>query len=371
MNGPIIMPGVESTPRGVFEFEADARGSGAQIENEGVGGGLLKARESICKSARTVLRIQRVSRSRLATSVLLFAAFGAPLNAQDEAASKPAALTNEAAPKPAALTNEGKPMIVPYSCNPDDMQWAGMSCSEREPCPIYLDLTSVETAGNQIFLTGNLHNRVTTLYSILLASPDGGKTWSEPFDRLRGTGLDHIQFYDFESGWVSGQVVYPLSQDPFLLITTDGGKSWRRQAIFGESAHGTILQFGFTSKTTGSLVVDRGQSSESSRYARYESPNGGETWMIREASDRPIRIPRAAAGNPNWRIRPDGATQAFRIERQQGQTWSGVAAFLVRVASCQPAESQLAEPPQPVEEPEPEAAPPPPAPRKKPTLKRP
>jgi hypothetical protein len=363
MKRPIIMPGSETTCGDGFAFEVDSRGRAGRTEAAGAGGDPLERREYLYKQVRALSHSQWVRRRGFVISALLFATFGAPLSAQDETAAKPP-----------ALVNEGKPMVVPYACNTEDMQWAGMSCSEREPCPIYLDLTSVEAAGNRIFLTGNLHDRVTTLYSVLLASADEGKTWTEPFERLRGTGLDQIQFYDFESGWVSGQVVHPLPQDPFLLITGDGGKSWRRQAVFGESRHGTILQFGFTSKTDGSLVVDRGQSSDSSRYTRYESPNGGETWMIREASDRPIRILRAAAGNPNWRIRPDGPTQSFRIERRQGQAWAGVAAFLVRVANCKPPESQIAEPPPPPEEPEPEAAPPPPAPsppRKKPTLKRP
>jgi photosystem II stability/assembly factor-like uncharacterized protein len=41
-------------------------------------------------------------------------------------------------------------------------------------------------------------------------------------------GLDRIQFIDFENGWVSGEVQHPLPRDPFLLATTDGGKTWQR-----------------------------------------------------------------------------------------------------------------------------------------------
>jgi hypothetical protein len=281
---------------------------------------------------------------------------------------------DEASTKPAALINSGKPMRVPYACSTEDMQWAGMSCSEREPCPIYLEITDVEVTGNKIFLTGNLHNGVTTLYSILLGSSDAGKSWTEPFERIRGAGLDQIQFYDFESGWISGQNLHPLPQDPFLLITGDGGQTWRKQPVFGDSRHGSILQFGFTSKTAGHLVVDRGQASESSRYERYETPNGGDTWMIREASDSPIRIRSAGSANPDWRIRPDGPSRSFRIERKQGENWMNVAAFLVQIESCKPEDRPMSEPP-PIEEAPPDAEPvaPPPAlpPRKSPTLKRP
>jgi hypothetical protein len=279
-----------------------------------------------------------------------------------------AALGQAAAEKP-ALVNAGKPLAVPFQCGEEDMQWAGMSCTAEEPCPVYLELAAVEAAGNSLFVTGNLHSSATTLYSVLLASSDAGKTWTEPHDRIRGAGLDQIQFFDFESGWATGQILHPLPQDPFLLITQDGGKSWRRAPVFSENRFGSIVQFWFQSKKEGHVVVDRGQSTDSSRYERYETPNAGDTWMIREASDQPIKLRRAPAAEAAYRIRADGPSQSFRIEKRQGAGWTGVAAFLVRAAECKPPERVLAEPPpeQPAETP---AAPPPAAPRKPPTLKR-
>ena len=50
------------------------------------------------------------------------------------------------------------------------MEWAGMSCSDEEPCPVYLELAAVESVGNRIFLAGNIHSNAVTLYSLLLAS---------------------------------------------------------------------------------------------------------------------------------------------------------------------------------------------------------
>ena len=138
------------------------------------------------------------------------------------------------------------------------MAWAGMSCSEEEPCPVYLEVTAAEGVGNQIFATGNLHSDTVTLYSVLLRSQDAGKTWREGFERVRGAGLDHIQFADFVNGWASGETLFPLPQDPFLLITADGGKTWRRQPIFDETQAGSIQQFFFSSKNEGSLIVDHG-----------------------------------------------------------------------------------------------------------------
>src|SRR5205085_1162453 len=135
-----------------------------------------------------------------------------------------------AAPKgPGKLTNTGAPLRVPFQCTNEDMEWAGMSCSTEEPCPVYLELAAVESVGNRIFLAGNIHSNAVTMYSLVLATDDAGKTWREPYERLRGTELDHVQFIDFENGWISGQVLVPIAQDPFLLITSDSGKTWRKR----------------------------------------------------------------------------------------------------------------------------------------------
>ena len=75
---------------------------------------------------------------------------------------------------------------------------------------------------------------------------------------MRGAALDHLQFADVESGWVSGISLSPLPQDPFLLMTTDGGKTWRPHYIFNETRFGSIQQFFFEDKKSGSLVIDLG-----------------------------------------------------------------------------------------------------------------
>jgi hypothetical protein len=270
------------------------------------------------------------------------------------------------------LRYEGKPLLVPPRCTDEDITWAGLSCSEEEPCPIYLELTAVEAVGNKIFAIGNIHSTTVTLYSILLASDDAGTTWREAHDRIRGAGLEHLQFIDFETGWIGGQLLSPLPQDPFLLITNDGGKSWRQRNLFAESRFGSILHLWFSAKNSGSIVVDRGQGAEGSRYELYESPNAGETWMVRETSDRPIKLKRGPSGPSGWRIRADAASKSFRIEHQvQGDRWTAVASFLVPIGHCVP------EPVKEVAAPSLDAAPAEPAapssivvPRTPPTLKK-
>ncbi|HTM49990.1 MAG TPA: hypothetical protein VL285_14960 [Bryobacteraceae bacterium] len=260
---------------------------------------------------------------------------------------------------PTLLENSGKPMSPKFQCTDEDIQSFGLTCTEEEPCPIYLELSAFEVVGNQYFVAGNIHTSTNTLYSVLLASSDAGKTWREPFQRVRGASLDRILFVGFENGWVTGQIVNPLARDPFLLITSDGGKNWRRQPVFGDSRPGSIQQIWFDSRTTGNLVFDGGGSGDGLRYELYESATGGDNWMVREASDQPLRIKRMppAVENSGWRLHADAASKSNRLEKKQGNGWAPAASFAVTIGSCKPAPVKEQEPPPPETE-EPKTAPP-------------
>jgi hypothetical protein len=238
----------------------------------------------------------------------------------------------------AALAQE-KPQRVALNCTEEDMNGVGLSCTSDAPCPVYLELSVVEPVGARIFLAGNLHTASVTLQSILLASADAGKTWSEPYERIRGAALDRIQFFDDSTGWVGGQTVQPLPRDPFFLLTTDGGATWRRRPVFAESRAGAVEWFRFDSRSSGALWIDRSQSGETgSLYERYESATGGESWMLREALNRPPPPDaRAAERDTGWRLTPDQATQSYRLERRGEGQWHTVAAFSIPIGECQPA----------------------------------
>ena len=270
-----------------------------------------------------------------------------------EPPSLPAAPT---APPP--LENTGKPITVPFQCTDADIQSAGLSCTDEDPCLMYLELSAVDAAGSRILAAGNLHTSAVTLYSILLGSEDGGRTWVEPHARIRAAGLDHLQFLDPTIGWASGQIVSPLPQEPFLLVTQDGGKSWRQRPILSESAEnrlGTVQQFSFTAKDSGSLIIDRGPGSGDDRYELYESPDTGENWTIKESSNKPLRLKRPPpAPSPDWRIRADARTQAYQIEHRVSEKWSSTAAFSVKLPVCRP---QPPPPPPPAETAKPDGAP--------------
>lgn len=228
-------------------------------------------------------------------------------------------------------------MTMPFHCSSEDVHWAGLSCNEDEPCPIFLELTAAAQAGNRILVAGNIHTESATLYAELLASDDNGHTWTEAHERIRGASLDHIQFFDNEIGWVIGQELSPIPRNPFLLVTTDGGKTWAEHPIFNESSDsqfGSIAQFALSGKKDGSVIIDRGRGSTDDRYLLFESPDAGATWAIKQESSKPLLLKNPATASPDWRIRTDANSKSFQVEHRQGSRWSSLGSFSVKLDAC-------------------------------------
>lgn len=236
------------------------------------------------------------------------------------------------------------PVAVPFTCTAEDMESAGMACPEAQPCPVYLEIAQVYGRANKVLVTGNLHSESSTLYSILLESEDGGLTWNEPFRRLRGATLDRAQFADDKTGWIAGQTMVPTPRDPFLLLTTDGGKSWRQHALLEEDSQGQLLQFAFEDARHGLLVIDR--HTPGNRYELYESQGGGESWTLRSKTVGAPVVPDWNPPTGEWRARAEQASKTFRIERRQGTQWAAVASMPVQVGTC-----RLAPAPEPAQAP--------------------
>ena len=244
------------------------------------------------------------------------------------------------------------PVRLAVQCTPEDVQQLDLECSAQQPCPLYLEIAAVEPIGNKLFVTGNLHTPTSTVSSILLASSDGGVTWSEPHERIRGAALEQIQFVDHDNGWIGGQNVQSTPRDPFLLITHDGGKTWQLRPIVDEpNRKGAIERFWFTSRTTGSLILDRMHAGESAaRHELYESMTGGDSWSILRASADPIPLdaPAPEHRHPDWRVSAHAGTKSYRIESRESGTWRTIASFLIQPGECAPVEATQveAEPPQ-------------------------
>jgi photosystem II stability/assembly factor-like uncharacterized protein len=233
-----------------------------------------------------------------------------------------------------AILTAQSPVRVEYACPAEDVESFGLACSADDPCPVFLELAWVESAGARLLATGNLHTATTTLYGILLLSEDAGKIWTEPIMRLRSAALDQIQFIDLQTGWISGQQIEPLPKDSFLLLTTDGGKTWRHRPLFDETRVGSIAQFWFESRTIGELVFDRSQGT-SVLQELYQTMTGGESWAPARVSRTVIRLQKAQPrDSASWRARADAATKTYRIERRAGDKWESVASFLIEIGDC-------------------------------------
>ena len=248
-------------------------------------------------------------------------------------------------PVPAPLIYAGKPLHIDSTCTDDDMQMFGLACTTEEPCPVYLELSSLDTGANRILIAGNFHTETATLSTILLASEDGGTTWIEAHPRIKGANLDHTQFIDLQNGWISGQVIAALPRDPFFLLSIDGGKSWRQRMVFSESGPGSIEQFSFDSPTTGSVVVDRAAGAEGGRYAYLETQTGGDSWSIRSVTREIVSLKNRPPINPAWRLQAHAPSKSYRLERKEASgNWTSLASFLVNAGQCKPKDSELKEP---------------------------
>ena len=240
-------------------------------------------------------------------------------------------------------------MRVAYSCAEEDLQWAGMSCSDAQPCAIYLELNSVVSNGKKIDAAGDLHSSSATIGSVLLQSDDSGATWREPTARIRGSALDQLQFFNPLAGWAAGETLYPLARDPFFLITTDGGTSWRQRPVGEEDFPGTVQRFWFDSEKHGEAIIDGGKAAADARYLIYESETGGESWSLHGQSGQPPKLRHAPplAEDPDWRTRPSKDGKALQIEHRAGGEWTQVASFAIEVANCgvHPGELKEPEPP--------------------------
>lgn len=236
---------------------------------------------------------------------------------------------------PAAAPPTGPSPKVEFTCTPEDVEAFGLTCSAEEPCPVFLELSAVDAIPGRILLAGNLHTGTTTLFSMLLVSEDGGSNWSEPDKRIRYASLEQIQFLDLEYGWISGHINQPLPRDPFLLQTTDGGKSWRAHPLFDDTHYGSIQQFWFESRTEGQLIVDR-EVGGKTRHELMESMTGGDSWNPKEVSDKTMQLKKSRPpGEPVWRIRADAASKTLRVERRgAGDKWEPVARFPIQAGEC-------------------------------------
>ncbi len=239
--------------------------------------------------------------------------------------------------KKAEFAYTGEPIVLPAKCTNEVMESVGLFCPADSPCPVYLQLSSVEFIGGKLYVAGNLHTEAVTIASVLLASEDGGLTWREAADRVPRATLDRVVFFDEKHGWAAGHVLEGgRPHDPFFLITTDGGQFWRRRPVFEKPRAAVIEDFWFDSDHSGILLVEaRSEEGTGTEYERFETMTGAESWMVREVSSRPIRVRRRPAPRrQDWRIETDEARDAWAVRKRTDTGWVTAAEFAIGAGAC-------------------------------------
>ncbi len=257
-------------------------------------------------------------------------------------------LAQDPAPPPAPAAPTGPPVyeaakgpiLLPNLCSQVDLESLGLTCSESDPCPTFLELSSAEVNNEVIVLSGNLHTSTTTIQSILLVSDDSGLTWREAHPRLPSVALEGMQFFDFSHGWVAGHSSLSLPRDPFLLLSSDGGRSWRKSSFHAESRVGIVEDFAFSSPRRGWALIDNKGSGDAGRYELYETPNGASSWELKEISSR---VPKAIAAlgqrtpSGTTRLKADAKKNTITLERRAAEQWRPVVSFRLKLEDCAPA----------------------------------
>jgi photosystem II stability/assembly factor-like uncharacterized protein len=223
------------------------------------------------------------------------------------------------------------PVHVDYACPPEDIDSFGLTCSEAQPCPVFFEVSAVDSFGSHIFVAGDIHTATTTLYGVLLSTDDGGASWNEAIPRLRSSAFEQIQIIG-DHGWLSGQRLEPLPKDPFFMITVDGGKSWRQRALFEESRFGSIAQFWFDSPASGELIFDDSVGKTTNQES-YGSMTGGENWEVKQKSAKPLHL-KTPRPNASWTATAAAGSATYLIEHELNGRKEVAARFLIHIGDC-------------------------------------
>lgn len=222
------------------------------------------------------------------------------------------------------------PVHVDYTCTQADFDSFGLSCSEEQPCPVFFEVSAVDAFGSRIVVAGDIHTATTTLYGVVLTTEDGGAGWNEAFTRPRSTAFEQLQIIG-DHGWLSGQRLEPLPKDPFLLITSDGGKNWRERPIFEETRFGSIAQFRFETTLSGELIFDDSVG-KAVHQELYATKTGGDNWDLRQTGTKALHL--KPVSDAAWIVTAPPGSKTYLIEHAVGGKKQAFARFLIHIGDC-------------------------------------
>src|SRR5262249_14126336 len=139
------------------------------------------------------------------------------------------------------------------------------------------------------------------LRSFLLRTADGGKTWREVMQPVRGSDLTHVAFTDKLHGWALAMWTVEGPGEILLFGTMDGGQTWRQLSEIERSEghevpDGWPLTMTCRDASKGEIAIaydpDESASAEEGSFVieTLASSDGGSTWkMVRRATRVPSR----------------------------------------------------------------------------------
>jgi hypothetical protein len=222
------------------------------------------------------------------------------------------------------------PVHVDYTCPAEDVDFFGLTCSEDRPCPVFFEVSAVDSIGSHIFVAGDIHTATTTLFGVVLSTDDGGATWNEAIQRLRSASFEQFQFIG-DHGWLSGHRLEPLPKDPFMMLTNDAGKNWRQRPLFEESRFGSITQYIFDSPTTGELIFDDSVG-KTTNQELYGTMTGGDNWNLKQTSTKPLQLKTQKPSE--WAVSAARGSTTYLIEHIVNGKKEASVRFLIHIGDC-------------------------------------
>ena len=74
---------------------------------------------------------------------------------------------------------------------------------------------------------------------------------------------------------------------------------------------------------------------DSGKHEFYTTETGGQSWSMKQASEKPIKFPvNADRGAAVWRLRADAGSHSYLIEKSHAGGWQRVASFLIAAGAC-------------------------------------
>ena len=143
-----------------------------------------------------------------------------------------------------------------------------------------------------------------SVYTVLYGTQDGGVTWTSLFNPYSETQLQAAEktgmaFFDARNGWITVETP-DVAEDDYVLMTSDGGQTWTRSLLPGES---TLIEIGYncdsywpelTSPISGSIIVrctERYQDPPEEGMFLLETTDAGETWNdVDYPGGQPVRF---------------------------------------------------------------------------------